>query len=79
MFSCSFFSAITHLTVINNNINDNKGVPGPLTNNQGGPLLTTKGPLSDNQEALGTLTENQWAPGPLTNNQGAPNQQPGGP
>ena len=24
MFSCSFFSAITHTTVINNNINDNK-------------------------------------------------------
>ena len=37
MFGCSFFSIITHMTVINNNINDNKGVPGPLTNNQGAP------------------------------------------
>ena len=38
MFSCSFFfSVITHITVINNNINDDKGVPGPLTNNQGAP------------------------------------------
>ena len=37
MFSCSFFSVITHITVINNNINDNKGVPGPPTNNKGAP------------------------------------------
>ena len=37
MFSCSFFSVITHITVINNNVNDNKGVLGPLTNNQGAP------------------------------------------
>ena len=37
MFSCSFFfSVITHITVINSNINDDKGAPGPLTNNQGG-------------------------------------------
>ena len=35
MFRCSFFSVITHKTVINNNINDDKGVSGPLTNNQG--------------------------------------------
>ena len=35
MFSCSFFSVITHKTEINNNIYDNKGSPGPLTNNQG--------------------------------------------
>ena len=35
MFSCSFFSVITHITVINNNINDNKWVSGPPTNNQG--------------------------------------------
>ena len=34
MFSCSFFSVITLITVINNNINDNMGVPGPQTNNQ---------------------------------------------
>ena len=30
-----FFSVITHITVINNNINDNKWVPGPPANNQG--------------------------------------------
>ena len=30
-----FFSVIMHITVINNNINDNKWVPGPPTNNQG--------------------------------------------
>ena len=36
MFSCSFFfSVITHITVINNTINDNKWVPVPPTNNQG--------------------------------------------
>ena len=35
LFSCSFFSAITHITIINNNINDNEVAPGPLTNNQG--------------------------------------------
>ena len=35
MFSCSFFSAITHITVINNYINDSKWVPEPPTNNQG--------------------------------------------
>ena len=38
MFSCSFFcSVITHKTVINNDINDNKGVSGPLINNQDAP------------------------------------------
>ena len=35
MFSYIFFSVITRITVINNNINDNKWVPGPPTNNQG--------------------------------------------
>ena len=30
MFSCSCF-----FSVINNNINDGEGAPGPLTNNQG--------------------------------------------
>ena len=63
MFSCSFFSVITHMTVINNNINDNKGVLGPLTNNQGA-LANNYGalwPLTDNQGALGPLTENQRA------------------
>ena len=55
------FSVITHITVINNNIHDYEGAPGPLTNNQGAP-----GPLTDNQEALGPLNENQ----------GAPNRQP---
>ena len=45
MFSCSFFSVIMHITVINNNINDNKRVPGPPTNNQG--ALES---LTDNQE-----------------------------
>ena len=29
LFSCSFFSAITHITVINNNIKDNEGAQGP--------------------------------------------------
>ena len=85
MFSCCFFfSVITHITVINHNINDNKGVPEPLTNNQG--ALTNNqealGPLPDNQGAPEPLTENQRAhkiPWPLTNNQGAANQQPGGP
>ena len=37
MFSCIFFSVITHITVIHKNINDNEGAPGPLTNNQGDP------------------------------------------
>ena len=27
-----FFSVLTHIIVINTNINDNKGAPGPLTN-----------------------------------------------
>ena len=82
MFRCSFFfSAITHITVINNNINDNKGLPGPLTNNLGAPTNNygDLGPLTDNQGTLGPLTENQGAPGPLTNDQGAPNQKLGGP
>ena len=35
MFSLGVFSVTTHITVINSNINDNKGVPGPLTDNQG--------------------------------------------
>ena len=79
MFSCSFFfSVITHTTLINDNINDNKGVPGPLTNNQG-PLITTRGHLTDNQGAPRPLTENQgahnWRPGGPR----APNQQPRGP
>ena len=43
MFSRSFFSVITHITVIKNNINDNEGAPGPLNNNQGAP-----GPLTNN-------------------------------
>ena len=34
MFSRSFSSVITHITVINNDINDDKGVSGPLINNQ---------------------------------------------
>ena len=60
-----FFSVITHITVINKNINDNKGVPGLLTNNQGAP--------TNNWDALGPLTDNQVAPGPLTENQGTHN------
>ena len=76
MFSYSFFSVITHLTAFNNNINDNKGALGPLTNNQGAP-----GPLTSNQGALRPLTDKQGALRPLTDNQGAPstNWQPGGP
>ena len=35
MFSGSFISVITHITMIKNNINDNDGAPGPLNNNQG--------------------------------------------
>ena len=50
-----FFSVITHRTVINNNINDDEGAQGPLTNKQG---------------FLGLLTNNQGVPGPLTDNQG---------
>ena len=46
-----FFSVITHITVINNNINDNKWVPGPPTNNQGA--------LTNNYAALESLTDNQ--------------------
>ena len=61
-----YFSAIMHITVINNNINDNKGVLGPLTNNQG-----DQGPLTNNQGDPGPLTDNQgpgvfnWRPGGL--------------
>ena len=51
MFSCSFLSVITHITVINNNINDNKWVLGPPTNNQGA--------LTNNYGALESLTDNQ--------------------
>ena len=29
MFSCSFFSVIMHITVINNNINDDEGDRAP--------------------------------------------------
>ena len=29
-----FFLAITHITVINNNINDDKGTPEPITDSQ---------------------------------------------
>ena len=43
MFSCSLFSVITHITVINNNINDNKWVLRPPLTTRG-PLLTTRGP-----------------------------------
>ena len=79
MFSCScFFSVITHIAVINNNINDNEGAPGPLTNNQGAP-----GPITDYQGAVRAapnrqtggpepLTNDQGGPGPPSNNQGAP-------
>ena len=75
MFSCIFFSVITHLTAINNNINNNKGALGPLTNNQG-----ALSPLSDNQGAPSHLMDNQWALRPLTDNQGAPGPNwPGGP
>ena len=54
MFVCSLFSVIAHVTVINNNINDDSGAPGPLTRNQRFP-----GPLTDNQEAPGPLTDKQ--------------------
>ena len=75
MFSCRvFFSVITHITVINNNINDDEEAPGPLINNQGAPE-----PLTDKQGISGPLIYNQGAPEPLTDNQGAPNRQPGGP
>ena len=56
MFSCSFFSVITHITVINNNINDNKWVPGPPLNNQGA--------LTNNWGALESLTNNQGVQDP---------------
>ena len=69
MFSCSFFPVITHITVINNNINDNEGVPAPLNTNQGAPnqqpegrLPTTRGPWDPNSP--GPLTDNLGAPGP---------------
>ena len=58
MFSCSFFSVITHITVINNNINDNKWVLGPPSNNQGA-LTNNQGALTNNQGALESLTDNQ--------------------
>ena len=50
MFSCSFFFSNKHITVISNNINDNKGVPGPLTNNQGA-FTNNLGPLTNNPGA----------------------------
>ena len=74
MFSFSFFSVITHTTVINNNITDVEGAPGLLTNDQGIPWL-----LTNNQGGHNRQPEN---PGPLTDNQGglgAPNRQPWGP
>ena len=58
MFSFTFFSVITHITVISNNINDDEGAPGPPPSNQG--IL---GSLTNNQGAPGTLTENQGVPG----------------
>ena len=57
MFSCSFFSVIMDITVINSNTNDDEGAPGPLTNNQGAPNQQPRGPA-------GPLTDNQGAPGP---------------
>ena len=57
MFSCSFISVITHITVINNNINDDKGAPAPLTNKQGAPIYQLGGPGVPNRQP-GTLTDN---------------------
>ena len=76
MFSYSFFSVNTHITVINNNINDNKEVPRPPINNHGALTNSygTLGPLTENQGGLGRLDQ-----GSLTNYQGTPNQQPGTP
>ena len=83
MFTCSFFSVITHLTVINEITNDDEGAPGPLNNNQG-----ASGPLTDNQGAtrplipLGLYLTTRgprapnWRPrgtGAPTDNQGAHN------
>ena len=55
MFSSSFFSVITHLTAINNNINDNEKALGLLTNSQRA-LGSLTNNLTDNQEALRPLT-----------------------
>ena len=53
MFSCSFISVITHVTVINNYINDDKGAPGPLTNEQGAPIYQLGGPGIPNRQPGG--------------------------
>ena len=56
---CFFFSVITRITVINNNINEDEGALGPLTNNHGAPE-----PLTDKQGPQGPLSDKQGPQGP---------------
>ena len=67
---------IMHTTVINNNIDNNEGAPGPLTNVQGAPAHCRQpwGSRAPNWQ-LGGFGVPNWQPGAPR----APNQQPEGP